>query len=71
MSKAGITKYSNYNKHALESATNTSTIKKHKRKVWLHFSRDSPLPFIKAIDALLYDYQTLGIGKGDSSEAKL
>ena len=67
----GITAYSNYNKHILESGTNTATISNQKNKDWFHFSRDSLLTLIEERDALLYDYQTLGIGKGYSYEKKI
>ena len=62
----GITTYSNYNKRILESGTNTATISNQKNKGWFHFRRNSILPLIKERDALLFDYQTLGIGKGYS-----
>ena len=68
---AGGTTYSNYNKHILEAGTNTAIIGNQKNKGWSHFIRDSLLPLIEERNKLLYDYQTLGIGKGDSSEAKL
>ena len=61
---AGGTTYSKYNKHILEDSTNTATINNHK-KIWFHFSRDFFLPLIKLRDALISDYLTLGIGKGD------
>ena len=64
------TTYSNYNKHILEDGTNTKTISNQKNNGWFHFSRDSLLPLIEERDALLSDYRTVGIGKGDSSEAK-
>ena len=63
----GKTTYSNYNKHILEAGTNTATISNQKNKGWFHFIRDSLIPLIKERDAILSDYQTLGIGKGDSS----
>ena len=63
----GGTKYSNYNKHILEAGTNTATISNHKNKGWFHFIRDSLIPLIEERDAILSDYQTLGIGKGFSS----
>ena len=66
MSISGSTTYSNYNKHILESGTNTSTINNNKNKGWFHFRRDYLLTFIKELDSLISDYQTLGIGKGDS-----
>ena len=68
---AGITTYSNHNKKILESGINTAKINNNKNKGWFHFSRDSLLPLIEARDALLPDLRTLGIGKGDSSEANL
>ena len=68
---AGETTYSKYTKHILEAGTNTVKISNHKNKGWFHFSRDSLLPLIEERDTLIYDYQNLGIGKGDSSEAKL
>ena len=71
MSIAGRTKYSNYNKHILESGTNTSTINNQRNKVWFHFIRESLLPLIKARDALISYFLTIGIGKGYSSEVKL
>ena len=66
----GSTTYSNYNKNILEASTNTATISNQKNKVWFHFSRDSLLPFIEDRYALLSDYRTLSIGKGDSSDTK-
>ena len=62
----GINTYSNYNKRILESGTNITTISNQKNKGWFHFRRNSILPLIKERDALLFDYQTLGIGKGYS-----
>ena len=41
------TTYSNYNKHILESGTNTATINNHNNKGWFHFRRNSFLPLIK------------------------
>ena len=66
----GRTTYSNYNNHILEAGTNTTTISNQKNKVWFHFSRDSLPPLIEERDDLISDYQTIGIGKGDSSETK-
>ena len=66
----GGTTYSDYNKHILESGTNTATIINQKNKGWFHFSQDSLLPLIEERDALLSDYRTLGVGKVDSSETK-
>ena len=60
---AGGTTYSNYNKHILEAGTNTPRISNQENKGWFHFIRDSLLPLIKERDALLSDYQTVGIGK--------
>ena len=68
---AGSTTYSNYNNHIPEAGTNTATIRNQKNKGWFHFSRKSLLPLINERDALLSDYQTLGIVKGCSSDAKL
>ena len=62
--------YSYYNKHILESGTNTATISNHKNNGWFHFRRNLLLPFIEERDALLSDYRTLGIGKGDYSKTK-
>ena len=67
----GGTKYSNYNKHILEAGNNTATINNKKNKGWFHFSWDYLLLLIKERDSLISDYRTLGIGKRDSSEAKL
>ena len=67
----GGTTYSDYNKHILEAGTNTATISNQKNKGWFHFSRNSLLPFIEERYALLSDYRTLGIGKGDSKETKI
>ena len=67
MSKAGSTTYSNYNKHILESSANNATINNQKIKGWFQFSCDSLLPLIKERDALISNYQTLGIGNGDLS----
>ena len=67
----GGTTYSNYNKHILESGTNTATIINQKNKGWFHFIRNSLLRLIKEKDALLSDYRTLGIGKIYSSETKI
>ena len=66
----GNNKESTYNKHILEAGTNTAKISNQKNKGWFHFSRDYILPFIKGRNALISDYQTLGIGKGDYSETK-
>ena len=66
----GSTTYSNYNKHILEAGTNTKTISSQKNKGWFHFSCDSILTLTEERDALLSDYQNLGIGKGDYYETK-
>ena len=42
----GGTTYSDYNKHILESGTNTATISNQKNKGWFHFIRDSLLTLI-------------------------
>ena len=64
MSIDGSTTYSNYKNHILQSGATTVTINSHKNKCWFHFSRDFLFPLIKERYALLYDYQTLGIGSG-------
>ena len=71
ISISGGTTYSNYNKHMLEASTNTATINNQRNKVWFYLSRDSLLPLIEERDALLSYYRTLGIRKGDLSEAKI
>ena len=68
---SGRTKYSNYNRHILEDDNKTATINIQKNKGWFHFRCNSLLPLIKERDALLSDYRTLYIVKGDLSEAKL
>ena len=67
----GGTTYYDYNNHILEAGTNTAIISNHRNKGWFHFSRNSLLPLIKERDALIFDYRTLGIGKGDFSEKKI
>ena len=62
---AGSTTYSKYNKNILEAGTNTATISNQKNKGWFHFICDSLLPLIKEKAALISDYRTLSIGKGD------
>ena len=62
LSIPGSSTYSNYNKHILEAGTNTATINNQNKKLWFHFSRNSFPQLIKESDALLSDYQTLGIG---------
>ena len=68
---ASFTTNSNYNKHILEAVTNTATIGHRKNKGWLHFRRDSLLPLIEGRKTLIYDYRTLGIGKGDLVKLQL
>ena len=68
---AGSTTYSKYNNHIIKSGINTTTFNNQKNKGWFHFRRESLFPLIKERYELLSDYRTLGIGKGDSSEAKL
>ena len=60
------TTYSDYKNHILEAGTNTATIINQNNKGWFHFSRNSLLTLIEERDALLSDYQTIGIGKGNS-----
>ena len=67
----GFTTKSNYNKHVLQAVTNTATIGHRKNKGWLHFRRDSLLPLIDERKTLIYDYRTLGIGKGDLVKLQL
>ena len=64
---AGSTTYSNYNNHNLEAGTNIAIFNNQRNKLCFHFSRNSLLPLIESRDSLLSDYQTLGIGKRDSS----
>ena len=66
----GSTTYSNYNKNTPEAGTNTVTINKHKNKGLFHLIRNYLLTLIKERDAMLSDYQTLGIGKEKYSETK-
>ena len=67
----GRTKNFNYNKYILQDSATTTTFKDQNNKGWYQFSRKSPLTLINARNALLSGYQILGIGKGDSPEAKI
>ena len=54
---------SEFNTSTLEAGVDTATKNEQKNKGWFNFSPDSLLLLIDTRDALLSDYQTLGIGK--------
>ena len=59
------TTYSNFNNYILKIFAPTKATNNKKKKGWLHFSHDYLLPLFEIIDVLLYDYQNLGIGRGE------
>ena len=65
------TTYYDFNKYILQAGADTAITNNKKNRLWSHFRHDSFLPLIYKRYAILSDYHTLGIIKGESSEANI